>query len=225
MLDISATLKAKSDQLNAEDLLGGPIVVRIERVQLVQGDQPVAVHITGHKPWKPCKTQRRLLARLMGVDASKWAGRWMELHNDPSVTWAGEAVGGIRLRALSGIPGPVTVSLAVSKRKRKPHTVVPLDPPDEARQQNVPPLDDVLAGADIDPAHFDRYMRANGSRDRSAMSEDQRTRAAAWLMHPKAVAKVKDWAPTAADPIDVGRGQAANPSAAFTQRIDAEPAR
>jgi len=221
MLDISATLKAKSDQLNAEDLLGGPIVVRIERVQLVQGDQPVAVHITDHKPWKPCKTQRRLLARLMGVDASKWAGRWMELYNEPSVTWAGEEVGGIRLRALSGIPGPQTVSLAVSKRKRKPHTVVPLDPPNEARAQDVPPLDDVLDLEGIAPEHFDAYMRANGSRDRSAMSEDQRARAAAWLMGGEAADKVRAWKPDiTSDPIDVGRGHAPKPSSLFGAASD-----
>ena len=34
MADITATLQAKSDQLNASDLIGGPITVAIERVDV-----------------------------------------------------------------------------------------------------------------------------------------------------------------------------------------------
>ena len=35
MADITATLQAKSNQLNAADLIGGPITVAIERVDVL----------------------------------------------------------------------------------------------------------------------------------------------------------------------------------------------
>ena len=46
-LDVSDTIVAKSDQLNADDLIGGPLVGRIVRVfrcGVSQGMFPVQVH-------------------------------------------------------------------------------------------------------------------------------------------------------------------------------------
>ena len=53
--DITPFIQAKSDQLNADDLIGGPITARITNVRVTGGDQqPVTVELDGgHKPWKP----------------------------------------------------------------------------------------------------------------------------------------------------------------------------
>ena len=44
MADITATLQAKSDQLNASDLIGGPVTVTVERVTGA-GDCFLAAHL------------------------------------------------------------------------------------------------------------------------------------------------------------------------------------
>lgn len=138
-MDISDTIVAKSDQLNAEDLIAGPITVTIIGVKRTSDEQPVSVEISGgHKPWKPCKTMRRLLVMAWPDGAKKengetkydptcWIGRSVTLIRDPSVKWAGEMVGGIRVAALSHIKAKFEVALAESKKKKKLVTVERID--------------------------------------------------------------------------------------------------
>lgn len=135
-IDVSATILAKSDQLNADDLIGGrELTVQITGVSKVTGDQPVVIAISGgHQPWKPCKTMRRVLVAAWGGDASQWIGRWLLLYRDDSVKWSGEAVGGIRIRAMSHIPKRVTLSLAATKGKKVTHTIDILKPPANGAQ-------------------------------------------------------------------------------------------
>lgn len=115
-IDVSGTIIAKSDQLNADDLISGPITVEITGVRMMTKDQPIAVSISGgHQPWKPCKTMRRVLVHAWGADASKWVGRSLTLYRDASVKWAGDDVGGIRISAMSHIPKRIALSLAVTK--------------------------------------------------------------------------------------------------------------
>lgn len=121
------SIEPKSDQLNAEDLLTGPVTVVVEAVHVGEGDsQPVTIGITGHKPYKPCKTMRRLLVVLWGSDAAAWVGRQLTLFCDSGVKWAGQNVGGIRISHMSDIDEPKTMMLSESKGKRKPVTVYPL---------------------------------------------------------------------------------------------------
>lgn len=128
--DISSTLVAKSDQLNADDLVGGSIVVRIEAVMKGDEDQPVVVVISGgHQPWKPGKTSRRVLAGCWGNHANKWVGNWVELYRDPDVMFGGVKVGGIRIRALTGIDQPKTVMLTATRGKKTAHKIAVLKPP------------------------------------------------------------------------------------------------
>jgi len=118
--DISDTIVAKSDQLNADDILAGPITVTVTAVKRTNDDQPVAVHISGgYQPWKPCKTMRRALVAAWGKDPTKWAGRSVTLKRDASVKWAGEEVGGIRIHALSHIEKRMELSLAETRGKKK----------------------------------------------------------------------------------------------------------
>ena len=124
------SIKAKSDQLNAADLIGGPIVVAIETVTKGPKDQPWELHISGgHQPYKPCKTMRRLILNQWGNNPSVWIGRRLQLYFDPSVLWAGVRAGGIRISHMSDIRGATDIPLPVSRGKSALYHVEPLAPP------------------------------------------------------------------------------------------------
>ena len=124
-MDLMQAISPKSDQLNADDLIAGPKVITITEVKLVAGDQPVIVHYDGDngKPWKPCKSMARVMVKAWGADAKVFAGRSLQLYNDPSVKWAGVAVGGIRIAAMSHIEQPFTMNLTATRGKRAPFRV------------------------------------------------------------------------------------------------------
>jgi hypothetical protein len=124
MTDVSEAIKPKSDQLNAEDLLGTTITAQITKVEVKTGDQPISVWLTGHKrPWKPCKSMGRVMAFAWGRNSKDWEGKSVTLYCDPDVTWAGVKVGGIRISHLSDIPSTMDMSLTASRGKRKPYRV------------------------------------------------------------------------------------------------------
>lgn len=145
-MDIGDTILAKSDQVNAVDL-AVPVTVTVEGVDVVGGDQPVNIHLREFpgKAYRPSKSMRRVLVKLWGPKSADYAGRRLTIYNDPSVTWAGKAVGGIRISHASHIDKPVTMSLALAKGKLAPFTVQPLPdaPPQYAEPQPVPQFETV----------------------------------------------------------------------------------
>lgn len=129
MTDLSQTIAPKSDQLNADDLIGGPRTIKVTRVSpMREPDQPIAIFFEGDggKPYKPGKSMRRVLVRVWGVDGAAYAGRRMTLYRDDSVMFGGVAVGGIRISHMSDISESVTLPLTVTRASRKPFTVRPL---------------------------------------------------------------------------------------------------
>lgn len=128
MLDLRKTIIAKSDQLNADDLMGGPITIQITKVELKDGEQPVSIHYEGDqgKPYKPGKSMRRVLIILWGPDGNAWIGRWLTLYRDEKVSFGGMAVGGLRISHMSHIDKPVILALTASKANKKPFEVLPL---------------------------------------------------------------------------------------------------
>lgn len=121
---LADTIVPKSDQLNADDLLAHPITVTVAAVKRADGDQPVAVHLEGdYRPYKPCKSMRRVLISAWGDDGREWVGRSMTLYCDPEVQFGGVKVGGIRISHLSHIASDLQLSLTVTRGKRKPCTV------------------------------------------------------------------------------------------------------
>lgn len=147
MLDFADTTVAKSDQLNADDLIMGPVVVQITKITegKAGSDQPFDVHITGgFKPWRPCKTMRRLLVACWGKsgpNGENYVGRWVKLYRDPEAKWAGEAVGGVRVSHLSHLDEPKSVALneskaGSSKKSKKMWHVEPLTPPNGGTKQD-----------------------------------------------------------------------------------------
>jgi hypothetical protein len=129
MSDMTATITPKSDQMNADDLIAGPRTITVTRVTVNPGaEQPVDVFFEGDggKPFRPGKSMRRVLVAVWGPDPSAYAGRSMTLYRDPEVTWAGMAVGGIRISHMSHMDGPVVLALTATKKARKPFRVEPL---------------------------------------------------------------------------------------------------
>lgn len=126
--DMRTVIQPKSDQLNADDFVGGPRTVRITGVEIRSGEQPISVHFEGDngKPWKPCKTTARLMVAAWGPDASQYKGRSLTLYRDPSVKWAGLEVGGIRISHMSHIDNDMIYAATVTKGKRAPIKVKPL---------------------------------------------------------------------------------------------------
>lgn len=124
---IAKTIIPKSDQLNAEDLLNGPITVKVIDVKQGAADQPVIIVIDGNRqPYKPCKTMRKVLVNLWSDRASSWIGRRMTLFADPNVKWGGVAVGGIRISHMSDIKEKTVLMLSETRGKRAPVTILPL---------------------------------------------------------------------------------------------------
>jgi len=127
MPDISHTLIAKSDQLNAADL-ARPVVITVRSVRVVDEEQPVCIDYGENRPaWKPCKGMRRLLAQVWGTDTDTWIGHRVELFNDNGATWAGKAVGGIRVSAISGIDRGMSYNMRTSKKSHTMYKIAPME--------------------------------------------------------------------------------------------------
>lgn len=127
-LDMTAFIEAKSDQINADDLISGPRTITITRVSQGSAEQPVNVSFEGDdgKPFRPCKTVRRIMVAVWGPDAKDYVGRSMTLYRDPKVKFGGMEVGGIRVSHMSHIDDARTLALMATKGKRIPYKVLPL---------------------------------------------------------------------------------------------------
>jgi hypothetical protein len=120
------TIVPKSDQLNADDLIAGSMTVKIAGVKRGDAEQPVIVALEGQRPYKPCKSMRRVLISAWGDDGSKWVGRSLTVYNDPEVKFGGVKVGGIRISHLSDIPSDLVMSLTATRGKRAEYRVAKL---------------------------------------------------------------------------------------------------
>lgn len=161
-MDISGTIQAKSDQLNSDDLIGGPVLYTVEKVTAGPDEQPVNVHLVenpGH-PYRPSKSMRRVLVAIWGKEASAWNGHQFVLYRDPQVKFGGEVVGGIKISHASHIDGPQSIPLTVKRGQKARHTVDPLqtspnpfanyDPtPDDLAAQIVAALADSTTEAEV----------------------------------------------------------------------------
>jgi hypothetical protein len=127
-VDITRTVEPKSDQLNYDDVASTPLTITIVEVKAGGPEQPVELHNSEYpgRPYKPGKSMRRVLIAAWGTEASAYVGRRITLYGDPTIRFGKDAVGGIRIRALSHITEPLTVALTVTRGKRAPFTVQPL---------------------------------------------------------------------------------------------------
>ena len=126
MSDMAPTIAPKSDQLNSDDLIGGPRTITIASVSIAARDeQPVSFRFDGdnNKPFMPCKSMRRVVVMMWGADTKAYSGRSMTLYRDPDVTWGGMKVGGIRISHMSHINEDTTLVLTATKKTRAPFRV------------------------------------------------------------------------------------------------------
>jgi hypothetical protein len=130
MVKISGALQAKSDQLNALDLVGSPLTIIIERVEYYHGkEQPVEIFYHGNKlPWRPAKCMLRLLSSYWTDETENWVGKTVELYFEPSVLWAGKADGGIRVSGLSNIEKSEQVRVKEGRNRFNIYDIKKLSP-------------------------------------------------------------------------------------------------
>lgn len=128
-MNIGETIQPKSDQLNADDLIGGSKTIKISQIKVYDREvQPVEISYVGDdgKPYKPSLGMRRVLVQLWGEDEQVYIGRSLTLYRNDSVKFGGYEVGGIRISHASDIKEPTRVLETVAKGKRQPITINPL---------------------------------------------------------------------------------------------------
>ena len=146
MLDMTASIAPNSDQLNADDLITGPITVTIDRVTENNSEQPFNFHLVEYpgRPYRPSKSMRRVIVAAWGKDATQHAGKRLTLYRNPDITFGRDAVGGIEISHMSHIDAPIQLSLSIKRGKRKNHKVSPLpDLPPAITVQDVEQCTDV----------------------------------------------------------------------------------
>ncbi len=127
-VDMSQVIIPRSDQINADTLLAGPMTVTIRDVAIRGGqEQPVSIMLEETDlAFRPCKSMSRVLVNAWGPDASQYIGRSLTLYRDPSVKWGGLEVGGIRISHMTHISGEMVMQLTATKGKRNPCIIKPL---------------------------------------------------------------------------------------------------
>lgn len=131
-LSLLDTVAPKSDQLNFDDLIAGPIRVRVTGLAAGTPDQPVLVRVvnaeTGAamRDYKPCKSMRRVLIAAWGDKGREWIGKEAILTGDPDVVFGGVKVGGIRISHVSGISEQLKLRLTTTRSKRSEYVVRPI---------------------------------------------------------------------------------------------------
>ncbi len=127
------TAEPRSDQWNADDFIGGPRVFTIAGVKAGSAEQKYDIELVEGegRAWRPPLTMLRLLIAAWGDEASEWTGRRVQLYRDETIKFGPDAVGGIRIAAMSHLPGnkPFSAMLTSTRGRRSRHTVQPL--PDE----------------------------------------------------------------------------------------------
>ena len=202
-MNMRATIIPKSDQINADDLIGRTLTVKITDVSIAAGEQPVTVHFEGDngKPYKPGKSMCRVMVHLWGDDANKYVGRSMTLYRDPDVRFGGLTVGGIRISHMSHIESKVTMALTETKGRKAAFTVQPLkmdapppkQPPADPARTYVDKLTELLSVAPslpemdallTDPARTKRFDELREKRPELAKEVDGAVDAARERLRP-----------------------------------------
>jgi hypothetical protein len=137
-MDLTATIAPRSDQLNADDLISGPVTVTITEVRAGSAEQPVDVIVAEFpgRAYRPSKSMRRVMVSAWGKDASAYAGHRLTLFRNPDITFGRDKVGGIEISHMSHLDKPLTVALTATRGKRKNFTVKPLPASSHATHAN-----------------------------------------------------------------------------------------
>lgn len=139
MTDITDTIQVKSNQITSDDLVGRTLNITVTRVEVNKSsEQPVSIFFENcaKKPFKPCKTVRKVLSALWGPDSAQYVGKSMVLYCDPSVMFGSDAVGGVRVSHMSHIGKDIIKVPLITKKGRKGVvTIQPLIIPIQTQQE------------------------------------------------------------------------------------------
>ena len=121
------SLMAKSDQINAADLMGGPITIKIAGLTVKNSEvQKWTMRLDGNdKFFRPCLGMRRLIAEIWGTP-DKYAGGAMTLYREGDTQYGGKEVGGTRISHITGIDAPVSVTVPIRRGVMRTYVVRPL---------------------------------------------------------------------------------------------------
>jgi hypothetical protein len=126
-MDLTSSIEPRSDQINSDDLIAGPITYTIREVINGKAESPFDfLLVETDRAYRPSKTMRRVIVNAWGPEASDYAGRRLTLYREPSITFGREKVGGIRISHMSNIDGVKEVMAQVTRGKREKFVVQPL---------------------------------------------------------------------------------------------------
>lgn len=127
--DMAASIEARSEQIDADNLISGPIDVTIKAVTRgPSNEQPIQI-VLQETPlfYRPNKTFRRALIGCFGDDSTNWIGKRLRLARDANVMFGGVKVGGTIVTHAS-IEAPVVFMLS-TKRGKKSAVSIDVIPP------------------------------------------------------------------------------------------------
>lgn len=150
-MDLTASIEARSDQINADDLLAGPATYTIREVIAGKAESPFDfLLVETDRAYRPSKTMRRVIVNAWGAEAANYAGRRLTLYREPTIQFGGKTVGGIRISHMSHIDKRVEMQAQVTRGKREKFAVDPL--PDAAPTK--PPLTEAMIACCTDQAQL-----------------------------------------------------------------------
>lgn len=127
-MDMTESIQPKSDQINSDDLMAGPVTVTVTGVTAGSAEQPFNFHTHEfpNRAYRPSKSMRRVIVSAWGKDTKAYEGKRMTLFRNPNIKFGKDAVGGIQISHMSGLEKPLSLALTVTRGKRAPFTVQPL---------------------------------------------------------------------------------------------------
>lgn len=226
MNDMNAVIVPRSDQLNADSLMGGDLVIKITAVRVAPGqEQPVSMEFEGSNlVYRPCKSMARVMVAAWGPDSSAYVGRSLQLYRDPSVKWGGMDVGGIRIRAMSHMPNdrPMTMALTATKGSRKPYTVQPLQAGDAPKRPERAAADAIAPVAKAQAERGTVAFRAWLQTDRAKAAYADGSLTATLLDECRTIASGADNMAAMKDPLADANLPDPNPSIATDPELEAQ---
>ena len=128
-VDLVAAAAPRSDQINADDLIGGPRVVTITEVRKGNSEQPIEI-VTAEfgpgRPYRPGKSMIRVLIEVWGKKSGTYVGRKLVIYRDPEITFGPSKVGGIRISHMSNLDKAKSIPLTKTRGKKEMFRVEPL---------------------------------------------------------------------------------------------------
>jgi hypothetical protein len=152
-VNLTESIAPRSDQVNADDLVGGPVTYTIREVRQGAAEQPFDfMLVETDRAYRPSKTMRRLIVAAWGPDTKDYGGRRLTLYREPSIMFGGQKVGGIRISHMSHIPKRIEEKFQTTRGKRETFTVDPLAdaPPPDLNAARIAELKEEWYAADAD---------------------------------------------------------------------------